>query len=83
MAIINIGEKLHVVEKRIFADDVRRHFVGEVKGYDPSIIRLSGYVWVYNVQQSKFIRRPEIRERILVLYKRSFKIMQKSTCTNS
>jgi hypothetical protein len=67
MNVIDVGEKLHIVEKRYFADDVRRHFVGEVKAYNNNILRLLGYVWVYNAQQAKFTRRKEIRERLLIL----------------
>ena len=57
MAVIKTGEKLHIVEKRFFVDDVRRHFIGEVKEADNNTIRLVGYVWFYNKRQAKFIRR--------------------------
>lgn len=67
MNVFNIGEKIHVVEKRIFTDDVRRHFIGEITAIADHAIRLKGYVWVYNATQAKFVRRQELRERVLIL----------------
>jgi hypothetical protein len=67
MDVFKIGEKIHVVEKRMFADDVRRHFIGEIIASSENAIRLKGYVWVYNSTQAKFFRRQELRERILIL----------------
>lgn len=29
--VLEIGEKVHVMVKRAFVGDIRRHFVGEVK----------------------------------------------------
>ena len=65
--IIEIGEKVHVVERRFFVDDVHRHFIGEVRAVTENAIRIFGYVWVFNHQKSVFIRRPEKRERLLIL----------------
>jgi hypothetical protein len=65
--ILEAGEKIHVVERRMFLDDVRRHFVGEVKRVTESAIRITGYVWVYNHREAKFVRRREKRDRLLVL----------------
>jgi hypothetical protein len=41
--------------------------VGVVKAYDENSIRITGYVWVYNNREGKFVRRREKRERVLVL----------------
>jgi hypothetical protein len=67
MAVLEIGEVVHIVERRFFVDDVRRHFVGLVKAYDENSLRIVGYVWVYNVREGRFVRRREKRERVLVL----------------
>lgn len=67
MPVLETGERVHIVERRFFVDDVRRHFVGVVKAYDENSIRIVGYVWVYNVREARFIRRRERRERVLVL----------------
>ena len=67
MATIEAGEVIHIIEKRIFADDVRRHFVGKVNGYDGTVLRVTGYVWIFSSRTGKFIRRREKRERVFVL----------------
>jgi hypothetical protein len=67
MAVIEAGERVHIVERRFFVDDVRRHLVGIVKEYDENSLRLVGYVWVYNAREGRFVRRREKRERVLVL----------------
>jgi len=51
----------------MFADDVRRHFIGVVKEYDNSCIRIIGYTWVYHQKQAIFTRKPEKRERVLII----------------
>ena len=42
--ILEQGEKVHIVERRYFTDDVRRHLVGEVIQCTEQAIRLEGYV---------------------------------------
>ena len=48
-AILSPGDKIHVMHRRRFEKDVRRHFVGEVKGYEQGVARASGYVFVIAV----------------------------------
>lgn len=61
------GEKLHVMTRPLFERDVRRHFVGEVVTSKGGLVRLSGYVFVYEPERGQFIRRPDARVRILNL----------------
>ncbi len=67
MPVVKVGEKLLIIEKRFFVDDVRRHFMGVITDVDASTLRIYGYVWVYNTRQARFNRRPEKRERLIVL----------------
>jgi hypothetical protein len=62
--ILDVGEKVHIVERRYFADDIRRHLVGEIIKSSDNAIRVKGYVWVFDAIKG-FVRRPEVRERIL------------------
>lgn len=66
MAILGIGEKLHIVERRLFLEDVRRHFVREVIDCVDNAVRVRGYAWVFDGEQG-FVRKPEVTERIFVL----------------
>jgi hypothetical protein len=62
--ILDVGEKVHIVERRYFADDIRRHLVGEIVKSSDNAIRVKGYVWVFDVMKG-FVRKPNVRERVL------------------
>jgi hypothetical protein len=64
--ILDIGEKVHIIERRLFADDLRRHLVGEITRCTENAIQLKAYVWVFH-QLKGFVRKPEKRERVLYL----------------
>ena len=55
--LVEIGEKVHIAVRRMFETDLRRHFVGEIKAANDSVVRLIGYSIVYdknkNVDKSK------------------------------
>jgi len=65
--ILDVGEKVHIIEKRKFAEDVRRHFIGEVTRCSDSSVRIQGHAWVFDKMQSQFTRYPEKRDRIISL----------------
>jgi len=64
--ILDIGEKIHIIERRFFKEDARRHFVGEVIRCTESTIRVIGYDWAIETMRG-FVRKPEKRERVIVL----------------
>ena len=47
--ILQPGEKVHVVERRSFDTDIRRHFVGAVEDVDISAFRATGYAFFDDV----------------------------------
>jgi tRNA A58 N-methylase Trm61 len=65
--IVNRGEKIHIMVRRYFDTDLRRHFIGEVIEMSGSIARLEGYVFVLDTTTNQYIRRPERRTRIIGL----------------
>ena len=65
--ILEQGEKVHIIERRYFADDIRRHVAGEVLKCTEHAIRLKGYVWVFDSPNGRFVRKPEKRERIVCM----------------
>ena len=65
--ILEQGEKVHIIERRHFTDDIRRHLVGEVIRCSEQAIRLKGYVWVFDVGHGQFVRKPEKRDRIVCM----------------
>ena len=66
-AVIAIGEIVHIIERRRFDTDVRRHFVGAVEQADATIIRVVGYTFVYDHSLTRYVRASELRTRIIPL----------------
>jgi hypothetical protein len=65
--LLKKGEKVHVIARRFFEGDLRRHFVGEVKVATDTIARIEGYVFVFDTRKNEYIRKPAMRERIVSL----------------
>ena len=63
--IVREGEKLHVITRRLFEGDVRRHFIGVVTEAEGVLVRLKGYVFVFESVTNSWVKRPEQRTRIL------------------
>lgn len=62
---IDAGEILHIIERRAFEGDVRRHFVGKVEKVGNISFRIKGYPFVYNAAKNEFIRKRNLRTRIV------------------
>jgi hypothetical protein len=65
--ILDIGEKVHVVLRRVFADDLRRHFVGTVDRVEGALARVKGHIYIYDTSATQFVKRPHIRVQIFAL----------------
>ncbi len=66
-AVFEAGEKVHIIERRRFAEGLRRHFIGEIVRCAENAIRVRGRVWVFDTVNGGFVRKPELRERIICL----------------
>lgn len=67
MELVKPGEVVHVIERRLFQGDVRRHFVGEIEACSGPALRVKGYLFVYDSGASAFSRKPEVRTRLMPL----------------
>lgn len=63
--ILEVGEKVHIIERRYFMEDLRRHFTGQVIRCAEQAVRLKGHAWVFDKVEGQFIMKPEERERIV------------------
>ena len=64
--ILNPGDKIHVMHRRNFEKDVRRHFVGQVEAYEQGVARASGYVFVIDdLSRHLFVKRPDLRTKLI------------------
>ena len=67
LPILNLGEKVHVITRRLFDDDLRRHFVGEVTATRDGRFRAEGFTFVFDTAMNQFVKRPELRTRVFSL----------------
>ena len=65
--ILEKGEKLHVIHRRHFQEEARRHFIGVVDGYESGVARVTGYIYSVDRAKFSFVKRPELRTRIVSL----------------
>lgn len=65
--LLDVGEKIHVIERRRFDTDLRRHFFGVVEQVNASTARAVGYVFVYDSGSSSYVRGGELRTRLIPL----------------
>jgi hypothetical protein len=61
------GERVHLIERRLFPGDVRRHFVGEIEASTDRAMRVKGYLFVFDSGSSAFLKKPEVRMRLVPL----------------
>ena len=65
--LLEKGAKVHIITRRIFETDLRRHFVGEVKSATENVILVEGYAFIFSNIINAFDKRPELRKRIFSL----------------
>ena len=65
--ILNSGEYIHIIHRQLFPGDAQRHFVGTVEGHEGLLVRVKGYLFAMDSTQSQFVRREELRTRIVSL----------------
>jgi hypothetical protein len=65
--VINAGEYVHIIHRQLFHDDARRHFVGTVESHEGTLLRVKGYLFAMDSKRSEFIRREQLRTRVISL----------------
>ena len=65
--LIETGEKIHVIMRRTFESQVRRHIAGEVVAASGAEVRVTGYVFVYDEKSAQYVRKSPMRTTILDL----------------
>ena len=61
---IQVGDKLHIITRRRFENDIRRHFVGEVTAISDGLQEIRGFAFVFSAGVNEYRRRPEPRTRL-------------------
>jgi hypothetical protein len=65
--IIGKGEKIHVMMRRMFEGQVRRHLAGEVLQAEGSVVRVRGFVFIYDETKAQYVKKANERTTILDL----------------
>lgn len=65
--ILKPGEKIHVIIRRAFPQDIRRHFIGEVVDAAESVVRVEGYAYLYDTSTNLFVKKHYNQVRIFSL----------------
>lgn len=65
--VISTGEKVHIITRRLFEEDLRRHFVGVVETCTETTIRVNGWAFVFDQAVTEFTRRDGARTRVFSL----------------
>lgn len=56
-----------MIVRRLFPQDIRRHFIGEVTDATESIVRAEGYAYLYDTNTNLFVRKHYSQVRIFSL----------------
>lgn len=65
--VVGLGDKLHIITRRLFHEDLRRHFVGEVVGASGGLYELRGFAFILNPGTGEYRRREVARNRVFSL----------------
>lgn len=65
--VVETGDRLHIITRRLFDGDLRRHFVGEVERCAQDLAMVKGFVFVFDNNSHSYVRLPETRHRVVGL----------------
>jgi hypothetical protein len=66
-SVLAVGDKLHIMTRRLFADDVHPHFIGEVSVVAGEAFRAEGYSFVFDSGTNSYVKHPSTRARLFSL----------------
>ncbi len=61
------GEKLLIVHRRLFEKDAPRFFVGEVQIYENGVAKVKGYTFAKDMFTGNIKKKPDLRTKIISL----------------
>ena len=63
--MLELGEKLLIVHRRLFEKDAPRFFVGEVQEYEQGIVKVKGYTFVKDLFSGNMKRKSDLRTKVM------------------
>ena len=74
--MLTLDMKVLVVHRRLFEGDSSRFFVGRVEDYESGVIKVTGYTWMKDIYTGLFIRKEDIRTKLISLTSGSLIVYQ-------
>ncbi len=65
--MLDQGEKVFIVHRRLFEKDTPRFFIGEVQVYENGMAKVKGYTFAKDLFTGNIKRKPEYRTKIISL----------------
>jgi hypothetical protein len=65
--VVAVGDRVHVVVRRGFEEDVRRHFAGVVRAASDRVISVDGFGFVHDAASNTFQRSESKHRRVFSL----------------
>jgi hypothetical protein len=65
--VLKEGEKIHVMNRRAFVGDLRRHFIGQIRAVSEANVRVEGYAIIFDEGSNEYHRKPELRTQVFSL----------------
>ena len=62
--IPSVGEKVLIIDRKLFAEDMQRHYIGEITKASDNALKVKGHVWIRD-QIKGFVRKTGNRERLV------------------
>ena len=59
------GEKVLIVHRRMFEKDSPRFFVGEVQDYEQGIVKVKGYTFVKDMFSGNMQKKSDLRTKVM------------------
>ncbi len=66
-AILEPGETVHIMARRLREDDARRHFIGRTVAVEHGVARVEGWTFVLDKTVNEYVKRPGKRVRLFGL----------------
>jgi len=66
-SILAVGDKLHIMTRRLFADDAHPHFVCEIAAVSGPIFKAKGFSFVFDSGTNSYVKHPQARIRLFSL----------------
>ena len=66
-SVLAVGDKLHIMTRRLFADDAHPHFIGEISAVAGPLFKARGYSFVFDSGTNSYVKHSEARTRLFSL----------------